>query len=446
MVLLTKLFPNVPNQKIFCNTPWYEFHIYWDGSFGICCQEQHKPYTNGDSRYNVAQMGVMEWFNSQPVRQFRQHILGNTALTACARCTRDEQYGNDSRRLKSNQKSGIFTKTAFVPSWEQSPGHKHFEHSINHDGAASSYPIDLHIDLGNYCNLACKMCNAAASSTIASQEVKWGIETSRPFLGQDWTRDQAVWDNFKQQLLDIPGLHQMHFMGGETLLTPRLEDLVDFMTEHKRFDQCFSFVSNGTVYRPELMAKLSKFKRVGIEISIESLGPQNAYVRQGTDTAQVLKNIELYKSWCNESSITVAIRTAPGLLSIGTYTDLLRYCLQNKFIVKSNMVSSPRYLDIVVLPDHIKAAYLPAFDQLLDELATVNTTADYNASDPNNVLQVIKDQVTQCWVALLTPQPSDAEQQLAQLVQQCKKWDQVYNLNAREIYPELVEIWDRHGY
>ena len=296
MVLPTKLFPNVPNQEIFCNTPWYEFHIYWDGSFGICCQERHKPYTDGDSRYNVARMGVMEWFNSQPIKQFRQRILGDTALTACARCTRDEQYGNNSRRFKSNQKSVIFTKTAFVPSWQQSPGHTHFEHSINHDGATTSYPIDLHIDLGNYCNLACKMCNASASSTIASQEVKWGIEASRPFLGQDWTRDQAVWDNFKQQLLDIPGLNQMHFMGGETLLTPRLEDLVDFMTEHKKFDQCFSFVSNGTVYKPELMSKLSKFKRVGIEISIESLGPQNTYVRQGTDTAQVLKNIELYNT------------------------------------------------------------------------------------------------------------------------------------------------------
>ena len=442
----TKLFPNVPNQQIFCNSPWYEFHIYWDGSFGICCQERHKIYTDGDSRYNVARMSVMEWFNSQPVRQFRQDILGNAELTACARCTRDEQYGNDSRRLKVNQKSVIFTKTAFAPSWQQSPGRTHFEHSINNDGATTSYPIDIHIDLGNYCNLACKMCNASASSTIASQEVKWGIETSRPFLGQDWTRDQTVWDNFKQQLLDIPGLNQIHLMGGETLLTPRFEDLVDFMTEHKRFDQCFSFVSNGTVYRPELMAKLSKFKRVGIEISIESLGPQNAYVRQGTDTHLVLKNIELYKSWCNDSNITIAIRTAPGLLSIGTYTDLLRYSLQNKFIVKSNMVSNPQYLDVVVLPPHIKAQYLPAFDQLLDELATVNTAADYNASDPNNVLQVIKEQVVQCRTALLTPHPSDADQQLAQLVQQCKKWDQVYKLNAREIYPELTEIWDRHGY
>jgi hypothetical protein len=388
----------------------------------------------------------MEWFNSQPVKNFRNAILGDDVLPICVRCTRDEQYGNDSRRFKSNQKSAIFTKTAFEPSWQQSPGRTHFDYSINNSGATTSYPIDLHIDLGNYCNLACKMCHAEASSTIASQEVKWGIETSRPFLGQDWTRDQTVWNNFKQQLLKIPNLNQIHFMGGETLLTPRFEDLVDFMIEHKKFDQCFSFVSNGTVYRPELMAKLSKFKRVGIEISIESLGLQNAYVRQGTDTAQVLKNIELYKSWCNESNITITIRTAPGLLSIGTYTDLLRYSLQNKFIVKSNMVSRPQYLNIIVLPDLIKAAYLPAFDQLLDELATVNTAADYNASDPNNVLQVIKDQVTQCRKALLISQPNDAEQLLDQLVQHCKKWDQVYKLNAREVYPELAEIWDCHGY
>lgn len=446
MVLPIKLFLNVPNQKIFCNTPWYELHIYWDGSLGICCQERNKLYSSTDTRYNIATMSIMEWFNSQPVKDFRLNILGNTLVDVCSKCTRDEHYGNDSRRFKSNQKSVIFTKTAFEPSWQQSPGRKHFEYSINNSGTTTSYPIDLHIDLGNYCNLACKMCNAEASSTIASQEVKWGIETSRPFLGQDWTRDQEVWENFKQQLLQIPGLNQIHLMGGETLLTPRFEDLVDFMIEHKRFDQCFSFVSNGTVYKPELMSKLSKFKRVGIELSIESLGTQNSYVRQGTDTALVLKNIELYKSWCNDSNINVTIRTAPGALTISTYADLLRYSLQNKFIVKSNMISNPKYLDIVVLPDNIKSVYLLALDRLLDELTLVDTTIDYNASDPNNILMVIKEQVVQCRAALLSPRPPDADQLLAQLVQHCKKWDQVYKLDARSIYPELAEIWDKYGY
>jgi molybdenum cofactor biosynthesis enzyme MoaA len=446
MVLLTKLFTNVPNQKIFCNTPWYEFHIYWDGSLGVCCQENHKIYTEGDSRYNIANMTIAEWFNSEPVKNFRRNMLGNTPVSTCVRCTKDENYGNDSRRLKGNQKSVIFTKTAFESSWKQSPGRTHFEHSINNDGATTSYPIDIHIDLGNYCNLACKMCGPEASTTIASQQVKWGIETSRPFLNQDWTRNPVVWEKFKQQLLEIPGLNQMHFMGGETLLTPRLENLVDFMIEHKRFDQCFSFVTNGTIYKHNLMEKLSKFKRVGIEISIESLGPQNNYVRQGTDTNLVLENIKKFESWCNGSNITVTLRTAPSALTIGTYVDLLRWALQKQFVVKSNILTRPRFMDIAILPDHVKAAYLPAFVHMLQELDTVNTTQDFNASDHHNVSKIIKQQLTLCCTALTASRPSDADQLLQQLTEHCKKWDTVYTLDARTMYPELTEIWDQHGY
>jgi hypothetical protein len=413
---------------------------------GICCQERHKIYAEGDSQYNIANMTIAEWFDSEPVRNFRRNMLGNTPASTCVSCTKDENYGNDSRRLKGNQKSVIFTKTAFESSWKQSPGHTHFEHSINNNGATTSYPIDIHIDLGNYCNLACKMCWAQASTTIASQEVKWGIETSRPFLGKDWTKDPVVWENFKQQLLEIPGLTQMHFMGGETLLTPRLEDLVDFMIKHKRFDQCFSFVTNGTVYKHSLMEKLSKFKRVGIEISMESLGLQNSYVRQGTDTNLVLENIKKFESWCNGSGITVALRAVPSLLSIGTYVDLMRWALQKQFVVKSNILVRQGFMNIAILPDHVKAAYLPPFIQMLQELDAVDTTQDFNASDPINVRQIIKQQLVLCYTALTTPQPSDADQQLQQLIEHCKKWDRVYNLDARTVYPELTEIWDQYGY
>lgn len=436
----------MPNQKIFCNTPWYELHIYWDGSFGVCCQEYHKAYDEGDSRYNISKMSIAEWFNSDPVKKFRRNVLGDTTPSTCVRCARDESLGNDSRRLKSNQKSVIFTKTAFDISWNQSPGHKHFDYSIKNNGAATSHPIDLHIDLGNYCNLACKMCHAKASSTIASQEVKWGITSSRPYLGQDWTRDTTVWNNFKQQLLSIPNLNQIHFMGGETLLTDRLEDLVDFMIEHNRFDQCFSFVTNGTIYKHGLMEKLAKFKRVGIEVSIESLGPQNSYIRQGTDTQLVLDNIEKFKSWCNNSSITIAIRTAPSCLSIGSYAELLRWCLQEQFIVKSNLVDRPEFMDIAVLPDHVKAAYAPAFDQLIKQLEEVCVDQDYNASDSNNVAQVIKQQAILCATALTSKQPLLANQLLMQLTEHCKKWDAVYKLDARITYPELSKIWDQYGY
>ena len=71
------------------------------------------------------------------------------------------------------------------------------------------------------------MCFPRASSKIAVQEVKWGIESSKKYVGTDWTSDQSVWDNFKTQLVTIQKLKNIHFMGGETLISPRFEDLVD---------------------------------------------------------------------------------------------------------------------------------------------------------------------------------------------------------------------------
>jgi hypothetical protein len=436
----------MPNQNIFCSTPWYEVHIYWDGSLGICCQEAHKLYSESDRQYNIATMTIQEWFNSKPVRKFRTAILGDQSLTECHRCYTEEGHDGNSRRLKSNQKSVIFTRAAFADSFEQSPGHNRFLHSIANQGHTTTVPIDLHIDLGNFCNLACKMCSPQASSTIASQQVRWGIEASRKYLGSDWTQDPSVWNCFKQQLLELPGLNNIHFMGGETLLTPRFEELVDFMIDHKRFELCFSFVTNGTVFRPKLIEKLKKFQRVGIEISIETVDNHNTYQRQGTDTDLVLKNIDQYLKCCNRSSVTVALRPAPSLLSIGYYTELLEYALARQLIVKSNLCYNPRFLSAEILPDAVKKQYQTKYLKLLSLLADITVDSDYNASDPNNYQAVIKEQAEMCLSALQTSTPADSEQQLEALVRHCEKWDQVYGYDARKLYPEFQEILERYGY
>lgn len=335
-------------------------------------------------------------------------------------------------------------KGPFEPSFLQSPGYHHFKHSADNDGHTQTYPIDIHIDLGNFCNLACKMCNSKASSTIASQNVIWGKVEDKQFLGQDWTRDQAVWDGFKAQLLDIPGLNNIHFMGGETLLTDKFEDFVDTMIEHKKFDLSFSFVSNGTVFKPTLIDKLKKFRRVGFEISIETLDSRNSYIRQGTDTNQVLTNINRYLEQCNHSSVTLSLRPAPSLLSIGGYHTLLKFALENKLVVKSNLCYDPKFLNINMLPADVKKVYLEDYVKLLD-IGNVNLH-DYNESDPNNYLFIVNDHIRMCIGLLSSPTPADSEQQLQRLVDHCRRWDAVYKLNAREIYPELTTIWDKYGY
>jgi sulfatase maturation enzyme AslB (radical SAM superfamily) len=340
----------------------------------------------------------------------------------------------------------IFTRTAFDASFAQSPGYTKFQHSAANNGLTTTVPIDMHIDLGNFCNLACKMCNPQASSTIASHQVRWGIESSRQYLGTDWTRNTTVWNNFKQQLLDIPGLNNIHFMGGETLLTDRFEDLVDTMIKHEKFDLCFSFVTNGTVFRSDLIDKLKLFRRVGMEVSIETVDAHNAYQRQGTDTQQVLINIDQYQQQCNGSSVTVALRPAPSALTVGYYPELLQHALDRKLVVKSNLCYDPRFLAIEILPAAVKQQYAQKYREFLSQFEHVDAGTDYNASDPNNYQLVVKQQAEMCLALLETPVPPDSESQLAALVRHCERWDRVYGYNARELYPEWREFLDRYGY
>ena len=386
-------------------------------------------------------MSIADWFSSEPVRDFRSRMLKDDKLSECSRCYNQEAAGASVRRFNVNQKSVIFTQ-AFAESFEQSPGRQHF----NISGHTSTQPIDLHIDLGNFCNLACKMCNAQASSRIAVQEVKWGIESSKPFVGSNWTKDPVVWRNFKQQLLLMTELNNIHFMGGETLLTDKFEDLVDTLLLHNRTNVSLSFVTNGTVFNPQLMDKLLRFKRVGIEVSIETIDERNSYVRQGTDTNIVLEHIDRYISYCNNSTITTTLRPAISSLTIASYAGLLRYALQKKLVVKNLIVDSPEFMTVAVLPHSIKQQYVVKYADMLNELAHVEDLLDGNTSDPNNYLQIIKQQVVGCINLLSSPAPHNVKQLQQQLVNHCRKWDTVYHQNARLLYPELMEIWDQYGY
>ena len=431
------------NPTVFCNTPWYEAHIYWDGSLGICCQESRKLHSN-DQTYNIRNMTLSEWFNSEPVRQFRKDMLRNTPTDICSRCHHEESHNGTSRRHRSNQKSVIFTKQAFIKSFEQSPGYKHFMFSQDKDGITNTMPIDLHIDLGNHCNLACKMCWSGASTRIASQFVKWGYADHQQYLGVDWTKDSEVWMRFLNELITIPKLKNIHLMGGETLLSPRFEQLVDFMILHQRFDISFSFVTNGTVYRPDLIAKLKQFARIGIEISIETTTSHNDYVRQGSKIEEILGNISKYQQLCNAGNMSLTIRTAISLLTVGYYHTLLKYCLSNRLIIKSLLVTDPIYLDCKLLPNNIKDAYKQPYEEMLLELGEA-VDVDFNESDPNQYKKSIKLQLIQV-LNLLNDQKYSNNQLLEQTVRWCQSWDKVYGFNARELYPEFIEIFDQYGY
>jgi hypothetical protein len=393
-------------------------------------------------------MTIAEWFDSEPMRQARLSMLGNTPNSFCGSCYREQERGGTSRRIKSNQKSIIFNRTAFGESYLQSPGYQKFESSRVNQGAYDGLPIDLHIDLGNYCNLACKMSSFRASSTIAVQEVKWGNLSAKKHIGTDWTRDEAVWSRVLEELASITNLNNVHFMGGETLITSRFEDFVDYMIAHDRTDLNFSFVTNGTTFNERLLEKLKLFGRVGIEVSIETVTQHNSYVRQGTDTNLVLQNMDRYLAHCDNNNITLTIRPAVSALTIGHYHSLLRYCLERNLVVKGLWVDRPDFLDAQILPLSVKQQYIKSYEKLLQEydLESLDYQSDFNESDPHQSRRIIANQISQCVHMLNTPTLDDHDHLLKQMVDWCQKWDQVYGYNARDLYPEFSNILDLYGY
>ena len=406
-------------------------------------------YPDDQSRkYNVKNMSIQEWMDSEPMRQARSKMFGDNRISFCKRCYWEEDHGTNSKRLRGNHKSVIFTKLNFQESYSQSPGHRKFEHSRNNDGQYSGMPIDVHIDLGNYCNLQCKMCSPQASSSIAGQYMKWNINDASKYLGTDWTRDQGTWERICDELAGIKELHNIHFMGGETLITKRFEDFVDFMLARGRTDLNFSFVTNGTVYNRSLLEKLKRFNRVGIEVSVETMTPHNAYQRQGTNMNQLMDNLKAYTEFCDGRRITLTIRPSISLLSIGNFPSLLEYCLINRLVVKSLMVYNPGYMDARILPKSVKQLYSARYDELESKygLESVDASSEYNSSDPNQINFIIKNHIDQCRQWLRSSRPADSDSKLAELVSWCRRWDNVHGYDALPLFPELTDIFIDNGY
>jgi len=418
--------------NVFCNSPWFELHVYWNGDLGFCCQQNNTPYTLETSNpYNIKNMSIKDWYNSDPMKQARLRMFEKERWTNCHQCWKEEDTGATSRRDRSNQKSTIF-KQKFEDSFNKSQNIELFTHSYYHNGETTQPPVDLHIDLGNYCNLACKMCWSGASSKIATQEKKWGTLVDENHLGNDWTKNEDVWNRFLNELLETP-IYNLHFMGGETLIQPKFEELIDYLIENNKTDFGLSFVTNGTTFNQELILKLSKFSRLNIEVSIEALTDINSYVRQGTDTEVVLENIKKFQKYSQ-----VTIRPAISALTIRDFHTLLDFCLQENLVVKALVVNGPPHLQVSVLPKDIRETYKEPYYKLITE----NIHSDINHSVSSNSQHLVSMYAQQAISLLDQEQTSGFEE----LIMHMKRWDPIYKYDAKKLYPELTEYLNEFKY
>jgi len=120
--------------------------------------------------------------------------------------------------------------------------------------------------------------------------------------------------------------------------------------------------------------------------------------------------------------------------------------LDHGFNIKSNLVYDPRYLAAEILPRQIRQSYWSRYQDLVDRVQHITLNRDYNASNPHNAQANVAFELRMVESVLHREDAEDSDSALAQLVSHCGRWDQIYALNARELYPEWTSILDRYGY
>ena len=430
------------NKDIFCNIPWYELHINHDGSYDLCgCMSELITNTTKSKEWNIFNYSVADYWQSRRLRDARLDKLGDTPNPACGVCQYQDSIGNHSKRIKENLKSVIFYDKNFYKSFEQSPHKAAFDYSANNDGATVTKPVSYHLSLGNECDLACVMCSPNSSFKLANDYKKlgWADEARR----LNWTDDQQVWNDLCQTLLDTQ-LVSLHLIGGEPTINKRFYQLINLLIDNDHTNFSFSFTTNCMHKLDHLWNKLSKFDRVEIGLSIETVNITNDYIRYGSGVDTILTNIENFKQSA-PPNIAFVVRTVPTLLTINYYDQLIDWCLDKDFLLNSYFAVNPKWQQIRLLPDDIKTTLAEKFkSQLVQYQSLSNHKGLTNFRNQSHVVENLINEL-QAVISSLTLGNQDLE-----LINECvlkfKELDTLRNTNVVENFPMLKEFFEAHGY
>lgn len=417
--------------------PWFEVHINADGSYHTC-GAQPNVITGSDlaNQYNVYNMDIEQWVNSEYQCQARLKKLQGTQDPLCKMCYLEEDTGSSSKRHKELHKSRIST-VDFYDSYQRSPDRHWFDFSEENQGRTNyPQPISYHISMGNECNLACKTCVPSASSRVASE---WTIDGKYDGpIRMNWTLDDAAWQRTTDYICQTSGLKFVHLIGGEPFLNPRFEDLIDKLIAHGNTDIYLGFTTNGTMFSPSLMEKLDRFRHVDVGVSIETADRLNSYIRKHSHTQSVLDNIERYSKYISESHVYLTVRPVPSALSVHTLDDLYRWCLDRELDVMTNILAYPLYLRIQNLPRDIK-------DRLSERYSrwcfSEHIPGDWNPRDPNQYRAHIDAEI----LAIQTLLQQDADPaQTKILYQNLKRWKWLDDPYTKKFFDTKDPIINMH--
>ena len=405
------------------NAGHYEYCRWADKS-----QRIHAPH--------IQEILPQEFFQ-QHMTPIRQQLLAGEQPQGCGECAVMEQHNKVSGRQKQLLKVGVrveqFEKTLISSPWVNTFAADNFD----------QLPQDWQIDLGNYCNSACVFCDPHSSSRLAQEYQRIGFIQDLP--PANWTDDPALVDRFVNTLTQSSHIQYLHFIGGETLITPAFKTILRALIQAGlNRTATIGFTTNLTVWNTDVVDLLTQFHSVNLGMSVESFEIVNDYVRWPSKLPVVLENLDRWQELASQQGWLLQLRTTPTLFTAGSLLSIYNYAWNRGICVEScNFLTEPAIMRPSVLPASYRSAIVARMRTWLDQHPIAGDTV-INIRDPN-VSQLQNYQDLQSYVNYLENLP-DESNRLPDLVKFLKQLEASRGNSILTYLPEYEELFRSVGY
>jgi sulfatase maturation enzyme AslB (radical SAM superfamily) len=392
---------------------------------------------------NLNQTDFLTFFQKE-MSALRLKMLQGEHISSCDQCAKMEEHGKISGREKQLLKVGIKLDN-FEKTFRSSTFYNEFENSANHRGDTELWPQDWQIDLGNYCNSGCIFCSPIYSSKLANEFKKLGLIEELP--PRNWTDEEAAVDRFVELLSQSKKLSYLHFLGGETIITPAFKKiLIKLIEKGLNKNISIGFTTNLTVWDDSIVELLTQYKEVNLGMSIECLHPINDYLRWPSRIEKVKEILEKWIQLGKQQNWLIQFRITPTIFSIAHIKTIYDYAYTYDVGVEScNFLYNPSFMRMSVLPIDVRQNIAKELQHWINSKKLLFAEERIiNTRDPNKVKDYIL-QDAMSYVEYLQNGPDESSSWPA-LVSYLKKLESSRKNSIIDYAPEYEKFLRSAGY
>jgi hypothetical protein len=442
MAWLTRLLLDVTFKDTFCPSPWFHMRINNSGTYEPCRWMSQTGKSRVDFDCNIKNVAPLTYFQRH-MSQLRTQLLQGASPLICSDCGIMEQHGKPSGRQRQLLKIGVLNNH-FEKSLASSPMRSAFDYSDSNQGITDRTVTDWQIDLGNYCNGACVFCNPESSSTLASEFKRIGLIDQVP--PSSWCDNPELLDKFVKDLIQSPNLQYLHFLGGETVITPGFKKILSALVDAGLSKQIvIGFTTNLTVWSESVVDLLKEFHQVNLGMSIETLTPVNDYVRYPSQQDLTCRLLDQWVALGQQQNWLIQLRITPTCLTVHELTTVYDYAWQHNLAVEScNFIDRPEFFRISVLPITQREYVCAVLKTWIQEHSVDSHGQIINIRDPN----LARQQIVQDAISYLNYLESaiDESHRLPELVAFIKKLESSRGNCVLNYLPQYEELFRSAGY